>query len=250
MAEQRSKIEIRVCIGAILVLLATLAGCSREPEIVTLKKLAPGAAYAGFLSNYSNLKPNANFENTVSYLKQDDATNVHKYFAVIVEPVQIYLSTNADVSKIPERGRAAVSTYFQHVITQAVSDAFPIVQEPGPLVLRLRTALVGVDVASETARGEKVDGEALEHAVDLGKVGVELEMVDSVTGEQIVAAVDRQNLGAGAVVGSAQFSRDERFAAAKEAFDGWATRLRDFLDSAHELSKPDADRADASYRPY
>src|SRR5215218_344459 len=124
MTKERSKIEVRVCIGAILVLLATLAGCSREPEIVTLKKLAPGAVYAGFLSNYSSLKPNANFENTVSYLKQDDATNVHKYFAVIVEPVQIYLSTNADVSKIPDRGRTAMSAYFQHAITQAVSDAF------------------------------------------------------------------------------------------------------------------------------
>ncbi len=77
-----------------------------------------------------------------------------------------------------------------------------------------------------------------------------MEMVDSVTGEQIAAAVDRQNLGAGAVVGSENLSRDEKSAAAKEAFDGWATRLRDFLDSAHELSPADAGRADASYRPY
>jgi len=75
-------------------------------------------------------------------------------------------------------------------------------------------------------------------------------MVDSVTGEQIAAAIDRQNLGEGAVVGSEDFSREEQFAAAREAFDGWAARLRDFLDSAEELPKADADRADASYRPY
>jgi hypothetical protein len=131
-----------------------------------------------------------------------------------------------------------------------MSDAFPVVQEPGPLVLRLRAALIGIDVAAETASGGNDGGEALERAVDISKVGVEMEMVDSVTGEQIAAAVDRQNLGAGAVVGSENFSRDEKFAAAKEAFDGWASRLRDFLDSAHELSKADADRADAGYRPY
>jgi hypothetical protein len=34
------------------------------------------------------------------------------------------------------------------------------------------------------------------------------------------------------------------------AFNGWATRLRDFLDSAMELSPADAQRADESYEPY
>jgi len=86
--------------------------------------------------------------------------------------------------------------------------------------------------------------------MDIGKVGVEMEMVDSVTGEQIAAAIDRQNLGSGAMVGSEDISRDEKLSAAKEAFDGWASRLRAFLDSAHELSQADADRADSSYRPY
>jgi len=75
-------------------------------------------------------------------------------------------------------------------------------------------------------------------------------MVDSVTGEQIAAVVDHQRLGSGAVVGSVNFSRDEKFAAAKDAFDGWAQRLRDFLDSADELSPAEAERADASYQPY
>jgi hypothetical protein len=232
-----------------IVLVAALAGCSQKPEASGLKKLAPGAANAGFLSKYDSLQPNPEFENTLSYVKQDDAKNVHKYFAVIIDPIEVYVSTNADVSKMPDRGRTALAAYFQHAITRAVSDAFPIVQEPGPLVLRLRTALVGVDVGNETAAG-KAGEDALERAVDIGKVVVEMEMVDSVTGEQIAAAIDRQTLGAGAVVGSENFSRDEKFAAAKDAFDGWALRLRNFLDSAHELSKADADRADASYRPY
>jgi hypothetical protein len=249
MFEKRTKIRSLLLECIILSLLAMIAGCSRKPEPATMKKLTPGAEFAGFLSSYDNLRPNPNFENTRSYVKQDDAKNIHKYFAVIIDPVEIYLATNADPSKMPDRGRTALAAYFQHAITRAVSDAFPVVQEPGPLVLRLRTALVGIDVSGETAKGE-AGGDSLERAIDLGKVGVEIEMVDSVTGEQIAAAVDRQNLGAGAIVGSENFSREERFAAAKEAFDGWAKRLREFLDSEHELSKEDADRADSSYRPY
>ena len=247
-----NKMQIKkVVLGcSIAVLLATLAGCAKKPEPAGLKKLAPGAANAGFLSSYANLKPNPRFENTLSFVKQDDAKNVHKYFAVIIEPVEIYVSTNADVSKMPDRGRTALAAYFQNAITRAVGDAFPVVHEPGPLVLRLRTALIGVDVGAETPADQKTNAEAIERAIDIGKVAVEMEMVDSVTGEQIVAAIDQQNLGSGAVVGSEAFSRDEKFAAAKEAFDGWAQRLRDFLDSAQEVSEADAKRADENYQPY
>lgn len=239
----------QLILGCSAVLLLTAAtGCSRKTESVQLKKMPPNAQFAGFLSNYDNLKQSPIFENTLTYVKQDDAKNVHKYFAVIVDPVEIYAATDADTSKIPDRGRTAVAAYFQHDIEKAVSDAFPIVKEPGPLVLRLRTALIGVDTSSQ-ATGEKGD-DALEHGMDIGKVGVEMEMVDSVTGEQIVAAVDRQKLGQGAVVGSVNFPRDQKLEAAKDAFDGWAARLRDFLDSAQELSTDDAKRADAGYRPY
>jgi hypothetical protein len=235
--------------------LAMTAACSkpRQPEGVTLKQMPAGKEYSGFLSTYANLKLNPNFENTMSYVNPNKDKDIHRYFAVIIEPVQLYVSTNADVSKFPDRGRTALAAYFEHAIRGAVEDAFPVMTEQGPLVLRLRTALVGVDVGGETggAKDKKdKDDPTLERMVNIGKVGVEMELVDSVTGEQIAAAVDRESLGAGAEVGSANFSRDEKFEAAREAFDGWAARLRRFLDSAHELSKEDAARADASYHPY
>jgi Protein of unknown function (DUF3313) len=215
-----------------------------------VKKLAPDAKLAGFLSDYDKLKPNPKFENTLSYVNQDSLKNIHKYIAVVVEPVQIYIATSADPSKIPDRGRTALAAYFQNAVIRAVADAFPVVQQPGPLVLRLRTALIGVDVGPAITEGSDTSGESLVRSVDIGKVGVEMEMVDSSTGEQIAAAVDRQNLGSGATVGSVNFSRDEKFAAAKEALDGWALRLREFMDSAQELSQQEQQRADRSYQPF
>ena len=237
---------------SIPVLLLALAGCAKKPEPtgVTLKKMSPGAENAGFLSSYANLKPSPRFENTLAFVKQDDVKNVRKYFAVIIDPVEIFVATNADVSKIPDRGRTALAAYFQNAITRAVSDAFPVVTEPGPLVLRLRTALIGVDAGAAIPADQKGGADGLENAIDISKVGVEMEMVDSVSGEQILAAIDRQHLGAGATVDSEAISRDEKSEAAREAFDGWAQRLRDFLDSAQEKSQADAERADESYRPY
>jgi hypothetical protein len=116
--------------------------------------------------------------------------------------------------------------------------------------LRLRTALIGVDVGRETGGVKDKDDPTLEQALNIGKVGVEIELVDSETGEQIAAEVDRQNLGEGAEIASGNFSKDEKAEAAREAFDGWAMRLRNFLDSANELSPEDIKQADAKYHPY
>ena len=65
-------------------------------------------------------------------------------------------------------------------------------------------------------------GETLKRAIVLEKVGIEIEFLDSQTQERIAAAVDKEKLGSGAQVGSLNFSREERFAEARAAFDEWA----------------------------
>ena len=236
-------------VGLALPVLFTAAACSRPAATSGIKKIPAGQENSGFLSNYANLKPNPDFENTRTYASQDSLINLHRYIAVIVERPVVYVSTNADDKAISDRGVAALQDYFHEELEEAVEDAFPPVQNSGPLVLRLRTAIVGVDVGSETPAAQR-DGKALEHALNIGKVGVEMELVDSETGEQIAAAVDRQNLGEGAEVGSDTFTREEKFRAATQAFKGWAHRLREFLDSASEKSEADGARIEDSNFPY
>jgi hypothetical protein len=220
---------------------------------VVLHKIPAGKEYSGFLKDYSNLTSNPALGPSVrTFVKQDEQKNLHKYIAMIVDPVQVYLASDADPSKLPDKGPGVAAGYFHKALVDAVSSAFPVVDESGPLTLRLRTALIGVDAGPEIPAADRASdpAEALDRAVNIEKVGVEMELLDSETGEQIAAMVDRENLGAGAEIGSVHFSREEKWAAAREAFDGWARRVRDFLDSAHELSPEDARRADQSYRPY
>ena len=229
-----------------------LSGCSRESQS-GVKKIPAGKEFSGFLKDYSNLKPNPNLDgNALTYVNADQQKNLHRYIAMIVDPVQPYLASDADESKFPEKARGVGARYFHNALVNAVSSAFPIVDQPGPLVLRLRSAIIGVDVGHQLPAADKSANpdDALDRAVNIGKVGVEMELVDSETGDQIAAMVDRENLGAGAEIGSLNFSRQEKWAAAREAFDGWAHRVRQFLDSAEELSPEDAKRADHSYHPY
>jgi hypothetical protein len=106
-----------------------------------------------------------------------------------------------------------------------------------------------VDSGGEVAPYESA-GETLKRAIVLEKVGVEMELVVSETGERIAAMVDKEQLGAGAQVGSVAFSREERSAEARNALNEWASRVRTFLNSAHELTGEDAARAADAYRPY
>jgi uncharacterized protein DUF3313 len=238
--------------------LVALAGCTQEPKPAVesksaLKRVEPGKEFSGFLQDYSKFKPSEKLGgDALTYVNPDKMKSLHRYVAIIVDPVQVYVSTAADPSLIPDSGRGAVAKYFEHALVEAVSDAFPVVDAPGPLVLRLRAALVGIDLGGKVAplTDPAAVAKPLERAIVLEKVSVEMELVDSETGERIAAAIDKANLGAGAEVGSENFSRIERYNEAKMALDQWAERVREFLDSEHELTGEDAEHADKSYRPF
>jgi hypothetical protein len=238
--------------SGILLVLVT-AACTRPAAESRVKKIKAGQEYAGFLKDYSRLAPNPNLDGNVKTFSQANAQNsLRNYIAVIVDPVEVYLASNADDANLPEKTRAAAANYFRAALTQAVFDAFPVVDQPGPLVLRLRAALIGVEDGKAIAAADrpKQQEDVIERAADIANVGVEMELVDSATGEQIAAMVDREPLGQGAIVASRNISRDDKSAEARAAFDEWASRVRIFLNRAHELSSTDADRAVASYKPY
>ena len=257
MNEHRGPWKNRLACFAALLMIAMAVGCSKpqaaeEGALPPVKKIPAGSQFSGFLKDYDALKPNPALDGEMlTYVGADAKKNLRSYFAIVVDPIEVYVATDADEKKVDEDARKALTNYFQHALTNAVSDAFPMVDKPGPLTLRLRVALVGVDIGGQVAAGAvSADSKPLENALNIGKLGVEMELVDSQTGERIAAAVDRTNLGAGAEIGAVNFSREEKFAAAREAFDEWAGRLRAFLDSAHELKGEDIEKADKSYKPY
>ncbi len=235
------------CVAAALLLALTLA-CSQPPpeKSSRIKKLPKGQEFSGFLKDYSQLKPDPELgSSALTYVNQDQMKNLRHYVAMIVDPVQVYVATNVKESEIPQGGPEAAANYFHYALVKAVADAYPIADEPSPLVLRLRAAIVGVDLGGkvdETPEEAKL-APPLERALDIRDIWVEVELVDSVTGERIAAAVDKADLGEGALIGAKNFSRVERFELAEEAFDGWAERLRLFLDQANQISETDAERA-------
>ena len=205
-----------------------------------------GQGFSGFLQDYSKLKPNEKMGGeALTFVNPDKMKSLHRYVAIIVDPVQVYVSTAADPSLIPEQWRGTVAKYFEHALVNAVSDAFPVVESPGPLVLRLRAAIVGIDLGGKVAplisQGwqQNLWSEPSSWKRSALRWSSWIRRAASVLRRQWT----KSTLGAGADVGSENFSRIERFNEAKMAFDQWAGRVREFLDSEHELTGEDAERA-------
>jgi hypothetical protein len=233
-----------------LVVAAALVGCSgQQQQQSSVKKLKTGDEFSGFLKDYSQLKPKPGLDSDfLVYVNPDEAKHLRRYIAIVVDPVEAYLKTDAGESEISKTSTEAAAAYFRGSLIRAVSDAFPVVEAPGPLTLRLRAAIVGIDSAQQAGEPAAAQGAPapLAHGIKVDEVAVELELVDSESGERIAAAVDKARLGKDVET----VSRAERRRAAMEAFDGWADRVRAFLDSEHELAGPAAERATKSYVPY
>lgn len=240
----------------VTVILALTAACAPEsattvePAEPLFRKMPADQELSGFLGDYSNLKPDPDLEgDTLGYVNEEAYAGLDDYIAMVVDPVQIYMATDVDESLIPTDGIEVVKSYFRYALIDAVSDAFPLMEEPGPLTLRLRSALTGVDVGGEVT-GVDDSLEPLKRAVEVGEIVVEMELVDSVTGKRIAAMVDKALVGEEARIGAKRFSRSEQFDEAQMLLDDWAERVREFLDAKVELKGEAAERRDREYKPY
>ena len=87
----------------------------------------------------------------------------------------------------------AAKTGFESIFTKAYTDAgYQVVTQPGPDVLRLRTAVINLTVA---APDTMTAGRTRTYSREAGAATVVIEVRDSVTGAILGRAVDRQDIG-------------------------------------------------------
>jgi len=180
-------------------------GCATKP---------PGPT--GFLSDYSRLKKVD--DSAMRYISPD----LRGYNKFMIDPVEMHVKAN--VLK-PEQ-RAEVANYMRDAIhKQLESRNYTIVTAPGVGVARLRIALTGVQDAKwylNIHPASKVTGAGRAQA------SMEAEVVDSVTGEQLAAAI---RAGKGKEFTLNPFSTIDDV---KSTIDQWAKSAGERLD---ELKK-------------
>lgn len=132
-------------------------------------------------------------------------------------------------SRDMERIKTRVSELFNSVMIESLEadDGFEIVSEPDYDVLLVRAAIIDLDV---TAPDTMSSGRSRTYTADSGAATLYIELYDSVSGEIIGRAFDRQS--ARNPGGMMRWStRTSNTADARRVFRGWADNLRGFLDS-------------------
>ena len=173
----------------------------------------------GFLSDYSKLERSADGR----WLYAD--ANTASYSKFHIEPVAILVDPEGEAKFTPEEIEE-LKQHFVKKMTEALTedDGYEVVSAPGPGVASFRLAITEID-ASIAALNITIYTKAT--GAGLGGIAAEGEIVDSVTREQLAAAIW---WGSGSRVLRAGLSK---LGDAKLVIDAWAKDIRKRIDAAH-----------------
>ncbi len=197
-----------ICFGAIVSVMT--AGCATIQD--------PGRA--DFLSDYSKLEEID--ENHLVY----DSGHLGNYSKFIIDSVVMLYHDPEDKRIFTDKELEDLRTHFETKVREALikDDGYQIVEEVGAGTAKLRIGITGVD---DTIGALNISIYTKITGAGLGGAAMEGELVDSVTGEQIGAAI---RWGSGSRILRAGFTHTGD---AKIVIDRWAKSLRERIDEAH-----------------
>jgi hypothetical protein len=218
------RVSKRVIAGALVAGLAFSIGCS------PLRQRREAVEPSGFLRDYSQLQKNDQYPAYLVYI--NPRANWSKYNAIIIDSVSLWGSSD----KLSLEDRQMIAGMMYNALFDTLGKNFAIVTAPGTNVLRLRGAIteaqgskVALNVVTSVVPQLKVlttvGGMAADTATLVGEAGAEMEIVDSVTGDRLAAAVDRQT-GTKAIIRGDKFSK---WGDVQSACEYWADRVDKFL---------------------
>ncbi len=132
-----------------------------------------------------------------------------------------------------DRIKTPVSELFNSVLIEVLEadDGYDVVSEAGDDVLLIRAAIIDLDI---TAPDVSSPGRSTTFTADSGAATLYIELYDSVSGQIIGRAIDRQAArSAGHTM--TWTNRATNTADARRVFRRWADRLRSFLDSHYSI---------------
>lgn len=206
-----------------------LVACAVSVLGCAMTRQTSGAKPSGFLDNHAQLRPGE--EGEAQWIYINPATQFSQYDKIMFDPLTVWLDTVSDSSNVSREDLSELLGYLAQVLLNSVQPEYTVVDEAGPGVMKIRVAIteakgskVGLDVFTSAIPQLRMIssgiGLASDSVVLVGKAAVEMEALDSLTGERLIAVVD-ERAGTKSLRGSTRTWGD-----VKEAFDYWGERLR------------------------
>jgi hypothetical protein len=200
--------------------------------------------FSGFLGDYSGFQESERVKGAWTFTRPGfNINDFEKYNRVILDPVVIYDGPDNAFKDIDPADLQQAADNFHAQLASTLGSDYPVVTEPGADVLRLRAALTGSvprppehGLLSYTPVGLvfRVGKAATDSATDKEEIQVEVtmevEFMDSISNERLMAGVDSHMAGKKTVEKS---DPDYNAKTMDEAFRFWAQTIKDRLDEAH-----------------
>ena len=192
------------------------------------------------METYDGLVPVKDPKVQLAYVNPDADFTVFKRVAILEPFVSFRSNWQRDQNRTRarnistrdmERMKQDVATLFERVFTERLEAAgYEVVDVKGDDVLLLRPAIIDLDV---TAPDTRAPGRSRTFTASTGAATLFMELFDSVSGDILGRAADRQSIRNGAGHLSWSNSVTNR-ADAQRMFGRWADRLVSFLDSHYK----------------
>lgn len=166
-----------------------LAGLMALP----LPQIFAGASQ--FIENMPMLSPDP--ERAGAMIWEKPGLNRASYTKVMLDPITIFISPDSEYKGINAEELKKIADRFTQAITKALEPDIPVIDEKGPGVLYVRAALTNMKVAKISRGllefspfGLLVDSSAGPPYI-LKETILEIEMIDSMSGERMAVLVDK-----------------------------------------------------------
>lgn len=200
---------------ACLLALAWLAGAcgGGAPQVTT-----------GFLSHPERLKADA--QEPGIWWWEAPGIDWKRYDKVMLDRVAVRMDARKAEREVSREELRALAAKLREAVALEVSRKYPVVDRPGPGVLRLTAALTNVKPVSPAAN--VVSTAILMWPLDAGDATVEVRFIDGADGRLIGELAARQQ-------GSTMEVHKvwSRWGQVESAFQKWGVMLRQSLDWAH-----------------
>ena len=224
-----AKLLSGVLIGGLLA--GGLTACRTTKQVSETEK-----DFSGFLGDYSMLKKGNGEEANFIYV--DKSADWKKYTKVYIKPVELWKSDDKEsrFGKMSHAEQEELISFFHTAMADALEKDFQLVDHAGPDTLVAHAALTEagkswpvLNLVSTVYPGALVLSYVKQGftgtASFVGKVRIEAEMTDGVTGQRVAAIVDER---AGTKALRTKF--DGSWGDLKLCFDWWANRFNERLE--------------------
>lgn len=207
----------------ILAIIWLLAGCASHQGSIEAER-------SGFLKHYPAFEEGREGVDQV-WLKPD--VDWKPYNKIMLDEVEFFFNDQSAYKGLTADELKQLSDAYHKAFFEALQDGYEFVSAPGTGVLRLRTAITGLEKSSPVANTfstvipigigvNLISKGATGENLSVGNITAEAELLDAVTSERLAAMVDFRPGG--------KLEGFSGLGAATGAFEFYAQRLRARLD--------------------